>query len=136
MSIIEIAKKIRLQRAAQGIISSMDREGLSFYESFEKNLNSYIYKYSQDERQVLKETVQNLQELTETVEITFPQIVMESKEVQITKEQHYGLINNCSDSEKSSFIWSKLTENERNHTCGKQFIEDFMGIVSSVKHVI
>ena len=61
--------------------------------------------------------------IMKTIKISFPQIIMEHKEVEVTEEQFEDLINHCSDDEKTGFIWSQMTEQEKQWTQGKKWVE-------------
>ena len=57
------------------------------------------------------------------VTISFPQIVIERREVEVTEEQFEELTENSGDIEKTDFIWSQMTEQEQQWTQGKKWVE-------------
>lgn len=57
------------------------------------------------------------------IKITFPQIVFEQKEVEVTQEQYEDLIEHSSCSEKAKFIWSNMTDMEKQWTEGEKWVE-------------
>lgn len=57
------------------------------------------------------------------VKISFPQIVVEHREVEVTEEQFEDLTEHSSDNEKVDFIWSQMTEQEQDCTQGKKWVE-------------
>lgn len=58
-----------------------------------------------------------------TIEISFPQIVMERKKVEIFEEELDYLMESGSESEQNDFIWRKMTDLEKQHTLGKAWME-------------
>lgn len=57
------------------------------------------------------------------VTISFPQIVVERREVEVTDEQFEDLTQHSCDSEKADFIWNNMTEQEQQWTQGKKWLE-------------
>ena len=57
------------------------------------------------------------------VKISFPQIVVEQREIEVTEEQYEDLTEYSSDDEKADFIWSQMTEQEQQWTQGKKWVE-------------
>lgn len=55
------------------------------------------------------------------IKIVFPQIIFETKIVEVSKEKYEDLMEHHIDRE--DFIWNNLTENEQNWTNGKKWIE-------------
>lgn len=53
--------------------------------------------------------------------IKYPQIVFDTKEVEVTEEQLTDLIEHHIDREK--FIWDNLNEREQNQTFGEAWLE-------------
>lgn len=71
------------------------------------------------------------------VVIKFPQIVFETRIVEVSDEKHEELLHYASDSEKVDFIWENMTEQEQMWTEGKHWIESSMDAgYGSVKDVI
>ncbi|MGH1339277.1 MAG: hypothetical protein ACRBFS_24375 [Aureispira sp.] len=58
------------------------------------------------------------------VTISFPQIVLESKEVEVSEKQGQDLLDMTED--QATFIWKNMTEQERNWTAGKKQLEDYV----------
>jgi len=56
------------------------------------------------------------------VRISYPQIVIESKEVEMSEDELFEL-KEKSSSEQADFIYEKLDENEQNWCNGKKFIQ-------------
>ena len=48
--------------------------------------------------------------------ISFPQIVIEHKEVEVTPEQAEELLQHSNISERAGFIWSNMTDKEQQWT--------------------
>lgn len=57
------------------------------------------------------------------VTITFPQITIESRIVEVTSDQLEYLTEDASELEKTEFIWNNITEKERTWTDGEKWIE-------------
>lgn len=53
---------------------------------------------------------------------SFPQIVMEQRDIELTQDEIEDLKNMCLD-EKTDWIWSKMTEQEQNWTQGKEWVK-------------
>ena len=62
------------------------------------------------------------------VKISFPQIVVEQREIEVTEEQFEDLTEHSSDDEKADFIWSKMTEQEQQWTQGKKWVESAIDV--------
>ncbi len=61
------------------------------------------------------------------VKISFPQIVIESKEVEVSEEKYEELVNE--DLKKQAdFVWQNMTEQEQDWSNGKKWIEDAMDV--------
>lgn len=68
--------------------------------------------------------------------ISFPQIIIDSKIVKVSEEEYKKLIEDSSCSEVAEFIYKNLNELEKNHTYGKNQIEDFIDMeTAGVKSV-
>lgn len=57
------------------------------------------------------------------VKISFPQIVVEQREVEVTDEQFEDLTQHYCDNEKTDFIWDQMTDQEQQWTQGKKWVE-------------
>jgi DNA-binding transcriptional regulator GbsR (MarR family) len=58
------------------------------------------------------------------VKISFPQIVVEQREIEVTEEQYEDLTEHSSDDEKTNFIWSQMTDQEKQWTQGKKWVKN------------
>lgn len=69
------------------------------------------------------------------VKIRFPQIVIDCKEVEITEEQYNGLTERPNG--LSDFIWDNMSEQERNHTHGKKWLQEHVddGYIKNIEIV-
>ena len=74
--------------------------------------------------------------MSKKIEIVFPQIVIERREIEISNEQFDDVTNFCTE-EVSDFIWSKMTDLEKEHTLGekmmKSFVDDHLCGIHSIK---
>ena len=59
-----------------------------------------------------------------TIKIFFPQIVLDSKQIEVTQQQADDLILHHIEREK--FIWDNMTEHEQQHTFGEKMVHEFL----------
>lgn len=57
-----------------------------------------------------------------SVSFSFPQIVMEKRDIELTQDEIEDLKNMSLD-EQTNWIWSKMSEQEQNWTQGKEWVK-------------
>lgn len=62
------------------------------------------------------------------VKIKFPQIVFETREVEVTEEQHEELIHHSCDEDRVKFIWENMTDQEQQWVHGKKDVESAVDV--------
>ena len=58
------------------------------------------------------------------IKILFPQITIDSKEVEVTEEQFDSLVLNRNGVEE--FVWENMTDQEQSWTLGEKFVNGFI----------
>ena len=59
-----------------------------------------------------------------TVKILFPQVVIETKSIEVSDEEFENLIEHNIDVEK--FVWNNMTEQEQSWTQGRRWVESYI----------
>jgi len=73
---------------------------------------------------------------TRKVRIVFPQIVIDSKHVEVSEEQLTDLLENSDSEERGDFIWKHMTEHEQQHTYGKAWTKEHLQDTLSGRDIV